>query len=83
LIPRVCAHQRACRARADQIKVLIYDNDGEKKEYTGRSWGKTARTDIAVVRIHGRPQAPFRRFWGDSNKVKVGDWANCDRISLP
>ena len=35
---------------ADQIKVLVYDQDGNKKEYNGSVVGKDARTDVAVVR---------------------------------
>jgi len=59
---------------ADQIKVLVYDNDGNKKEYTGTVVGKDARTDVAVVRIHAGHKLPFAAL-GDSDKVKVGDWA--------
>lgn len=59
---------------ADEIKVLVYDGEGNKKEYTGRVVGKDARTDLAVVRIHAGKKLPFAAF-GDSDKVKVGDWA--------
>ncbi|HVO32298.1 MAG TPA: Do family serine endopeptidase, partial [Elusimicrobiota bacterium] len=59
---------------ADQIKVLMYDKDGQKTEYTGRVVGKDARTDIAVVRIHAGRKLPFAAL-GDSDKVRVGDWA--------
>jgi len=59
---------------ADQIKVLIYDKDGNKKEYPAHVVGKDARTDVAVVRIHAGHKLPFASL-GDSDKVKVGDWA--------
>jgi serine protease Do len=59
---------------ADEIKVLIYDKEGEKKEYVGHVAGKDARTDIAVVRIHAGHKLPFAAL-GDSDKVKIGDWA--------
>ena len=59
---------------ADQIKVLIYDKDGNKTEYTGRVVGKDAHTDLAVVRIHAGHKLPFAAL-GDSDKVHVGDWA--------
>jgi len=59
---------------ADQIKVLVYDKAGDKKEYTGRVVGKDARTDIAVVRINVGHKLPFAAL-GDSDKVRVGDWA--------
>ncbi len=59
---------------ADQIKVLLYDQDGVKTDYTGRVVGKDARTDIAVVRIRAGHKLPFVAL-GDSDKVRVGDWA--------
>ncbi len=59
---------------ADEIKVLMYDQDGNKKEFNGRVVGKDARTDIAVVRIHAGRKLPFAAL-GDSDKVRVGDWA--------
>jgi len=59
---------------ADEIKVQMYDQDGNKKEYTGRVVGKDARTDIAVVRIHAGHKLPFAAL-GDSDKVRVGNWA--------
>ena len=59
---------------ADQIKVILYDKNGDKKEYVGRVAGKDARTDIAVVRINAGHKLPFAAL-GDSEKVRVGDWA--------
>jgi serine protease Do len=59
---------------ADEIKVLIYDKEGVKKEYPAHVVGKDARTDIAVVRIRAGHKLPHAAL-GDSDKVKVGDWA--------
>jgi serine protease Do len=59
---------------ADLIKVTVYDPKGGKKEYTGKVVGKDARTDIAVVRINAGHKLPHAAL-GDSDKVKVGDWA--------
>ncbi len=59
---------------ADEIKVLVYDKDGEKKEYAGRVVGKDARTDIAVVRIKTGSKLPYAAL-GNSDNVKIGDWA--------
>jgi serine protease Do len=59
---------------ADQIKVTVYDKNGDKKDYTGRVVGKDARTDIAVVRIRAGHTLPYAAL-GDSDKVRVGDWA--------
>lgn len=59
---------------ADQIKVLMYDQEGNKTEYKGTVVGKDARTDLAVVRIHAGRKLPFAAL-GDSEGVKVGDWA--------
>jgi len=59
---------------ADQIKVLLYDKEGNKTEYTGRVVGKDVRSDIAVVRIHAGHRLPYAAL-GDSDHVRVGDWA--------
>ncbi len=59
---------------ADEIKVLVYDKNGEKTEYNGRVVGKDARTDIAVVRIKASHKLPFAAL-GNSENVRVGDWA--------
>src|SRR5258706_552170 len=59
---------------AEEIKVLIYDKEGEKTEYPGKVVGKDARTDIAVGRIKSGHKIPFAAL-GNSDKVRVGDWA--------
>lgn len=59
---------------ADEIKVTIYEKSGDKKEYTGQVVGKDARTDLAVVRINAGRKLHHAAL-GDSENVKVGDWA--------
>jgi len=59
---------------ADEIKVIVYDKEGEKTEYPGKVVGKDARTDTAVVRIKTGHKMPFAAL-GNSENVKVGDWA--------
>lgn len=59
---------------ADEIKVMLYDKDNNKKEYAGRVVGKDPRTDLAIVRIKPSGKLPFAAL-GDSENVKVGDWA--------
>lgn len=59
---------------ADEIKVLVYDAEGGKKDYKGTVVGKDARTDLAVVRVQAGHKLPFAAL-GDSAQVKVGDWA--------
>lgn len=48
-----------------------------KKEYKGEAVkliGADPRTDIALLKIESKEKLPFLKF-GDSDKVKVGDWA--------
>jgi serine protease Do len=59
---------------ADEIKVLLYDKNGKKTEYAGKVVGKDPRTDVAVVRIKAGHALPFAAL-GNSESVKVGDWA--------
>jgi len=59
---------------ADDIKVILYDADGRKKDYKATVVGKDARTDLAVVRIHTGHKLPHAAL-GNSEQVKVGDWA--------
>lgn len=59
---------------AEEIKVTVYDKEGEKTDYPGKVVGKDARTDVAVVRIKTGHKLPFAAL-GNSEGVKVGDWA--------
>ncbi|MBD0343494.1 MAG: trypsin-like peptidase domain-containing protein [Coleofasciculus sp. Co-bin14] len=55
--------------RADKVTVLLKDG----RTFQGTVQGADEVTDLAVIKIEGRdlPVAPL----GDSNQVKVGDWA--------
>jgi S1-C subfamily serine protease len=55
--------------QADKVTVLLKDG----RTFEGKVQGADEVTDLAVVKIDGRdlPIAPL----GDSNQVKVGDWA--------
>jgi S1-C subfamily serine protease len=55
--------------QADKVTVLLKDG----RTFEGKVQGVDEVTDLAVVKIDGRdlPIAPL----GDSNQVKVGDWA--------
>jgi S1-C subfamily serine protease len=55
--------------QADKVTVLLKDG----RSFQGKVQGVDEVTDLAVVKIDGRdlPIAPL----GDSNQVKVGDWA--------
>jgi S1-C subfamily serine protease len=55
--------------QADKVTVLLKDG----RTFEGKVQGADEVTDLAVVKIDGKdlPVAPL----GDSNQVKVGDWA--------
>jgi len=55
--------------QADKVTVLLKDG----RTFQGQVQGADEVTDLAVVKIDGKdlPVAPL----GDSNQVKVGDWA--------
>lgn len=55
--------------RADRVTVILKDG----RSFEGTVQGSDPVTDLAVIKINGRnlPAAPL----GDSDSVKVGDWA--------
>ncbi|MFA5857568.1 MAG: Do family serine endopeptidase [Elusimicrobiota bacterium] len=57
---------------ANEIKVTLAGDDS--KSYTGKVVGKDARTDLAIIKIT-RPGGFPSVTLGDSDKVRVGDWA--------
>jgi Do/DeqQ family serine protease len=59
---------------SEQIKVRISDESGRAKEYDGKVIGRDPATDLAVVKIEPEQPLPEAKF-GDSSKLKVGDWA--------
>lgn len=54
---------------ADEITVILHDDTNLKAEIVGRD----PKTDLALLKIHADKPLPFVTF-GDSDKVKVGDW---------
>ncbi len=53
--------------KAQEIKVLLLN----KKDYKAKLIGADPKTDIAVIKIEAKGLTPL--FWGDSNKLKVGE----------
>jgi len=56
---------------ATEIRVTV---PGENGKYTGKVVGKDERTDLAIVKIKPKNKLPAIKL-GDSDKVRVGDWA--------
>ncbi len=54
---------------ADEINVKLYD----KKTYSARIVGRDPKTDVAVIKINATGLKPLKL--GDSNKIKIGQWA--------
>jgi Do/DeqQ family serine protease len=55
---------------AKEIHVTMAD----EKKYDGKVIGQDARTDLAVIKIKASGKLPFAVL-GDSDKIRVGDWA--------
>ncbi|MEW6555960.1 MAG: Do family serine endopeptidase [Elusimicrobiota bacterium] len=55
---------------AEKITVKLADD----REYTGKVIGKDAKTDLAVVKIKAPKKLAVAKL-GDSDKIRVGDWA--------
>lgn len=54
---------------ADEISVILQDNTTLKAELVGHD----KKTDLAVLRV--KPEKPLPAIkWGDSDKMRVGDW---------
>jgi serine protease Do len=54
---------------ADEITVTLHDNTTLKAELIGYD----KKTDLAVLKV--KPEKPLSAIkWGDSDKVRVGDW---------
>ncbi len=53
---------------ADEISVKL-----NEKEIPAKLIGSDKRTDLALIKIESKTKLPFVKF-GDSNKVRVGDW---------
>ncbi len=57
---------------ANEIKVTLADDPD--KPLDGKVVGRDERTDLAVVKIKSNGKLPWAKL-GDSDAVKVGDWA--------
>ncbi len=55
---------------ADKITVTLPDG----REFIGEIKGADARSDLAVIKIDAKENLPFARL-GDSETVKIGQWA--------
>ncbi|MGE5270378.1 MAG: DegQ family serine endoprotease [Thiohalocapsa sp.] len=56
-------------ANADQITVTLSDNTALHAQVVGRD----AVTDLALLKVEAKGKLPAAS-WGDSGKVRVGDW---------
>jgi S1-C subfamily serine protease len=56
--------------RADKVTVILKDG----RSFKGKVRGVDAVTDLAVIKVSGATNLPTARL-GDSDLVKVGDWA--------
>ena len=59
---------------AAQIKVTLTGPGGKEETLPGKVVGRDPNLDLAVVQIQAKRSFPFLKF-GDSDKVRVGDWA--------
>ncbi len=57
---------------ADELTVTF--QSPEEKKFSGKVVGSDPRTDLAVVKIEPKGSLPYASL-GDSDKVRVGDWA--------
>ena len=56
---------------ADEITVIMHD----QKEFKAKLLGRDPKADIAVLKIEPKNVILQQVLWGDSDKVRVGDWS--------
>ncbi|MBN1142191.1 MAG: Do family serine endopeptidase [Deltaproteobacteria bacterium] len=56
---------------AEEITIRLSD----QKVYPGKVIGSDARTDVAVLKIEGTAALPAVAVMGDSDRLRVGEWA--------
>ena len=56
---------------ADEIQIEMFGADA--KVYTAKLVGRDEKTDVALLKIESPEPLPFVNF-GDSDKMRVGDW---------
>ena len=55
---------------ADEITVILSD----ETEYTGSTFGRDPKADLAVLKINPKDQKLYPVKWGNSDLMRVGDW---------
>lgn len=56
---------------ADEITVIMHD----QKEFKAKLLGRDPKADLAVLKIDPEKIFLTEVSWGDSNKIRVGDWS--------
>jgi serine protease Do len=56
-------------ANADRVSVILQDGT----RHSARVLGRDQKTDLALLKIKSGERLPYVD-WGDSNRVRVGDW---------
>ena len=56
---------------ADEITVIMHD----QKEFKAELLGRDPKADLAVLKIDPQGASLIEVTWGDSDKVRVGDWS--------
>ncbi len=56
---------------SDAIEISVRTKDGE--EFAAQLVGADDKTDLAVLRVDAKKLLPAVK-WGDSDKIRVGDW---------
>jgi serine protease Do len=60
---------------AQKIEVTLADNDDDKNKYSAHLLGIDPKTDLAVIQMDKPPAGLSVLKFGDSDALKVGDWA--------
>jgi serine protease Do len=56
---------------ADEITVIMHD----QKEFKAKLLGRDPKADLAVLKIDPENTLLTEVLWGDSDKIRVGDWS--------
>jgi serine protease Do len=56
---------------ADEITVIMHD----QKEFKAKLLGRDPKADLAVLKIDPKNTLLTEVLWGDSEKIRVGDWS--------
>lgn len=57
-------------AEADQVRVILHDNT----ELEAKIVGRDPEVDIAVLKVEPKDRKLVAVQWGDSDKIRVGEW---------